>query len=287
MQWFIVQDCRKRDNASLWYTYDDWNQRDTLYVTKICITKGNKLSIKYKIYIFVLLFAGETSSGKSTLINRIIGKKIFKGRNLESTSTVCKIRNSESVRIIVEDVSGKKEVIHLAECDVNTEGGLRKLRGTLKDLTDMTLSKESTQYQSVDIGFPIPFLKVINLSCKALWYEVNIVRFFIYNVPPLWGWDTINAVWHGTYKKWFQKTHLENYLVKKKQSANNIKSYGKVFFGWNKRKNDCEKVQTYNNDIIKWHEMFFVRFLENWLFCGTDEGMCSLWLLIINHLNFI
>ena len=99
------------------------------------------------------------------MINRIIGKKIFKGRNLESTSTVCKIRNSESVRIIVENVSGKKEVIHLAECDVNTEGGLRKLRGTLKDLTDMTLSKESTQYQSVDIGFPIPFLKVINLSC--------------------------------------------------------------------------------------------------------------------------
>ena len=120
------------------------------------------------IYVFILLFAGETSSGKSTLINRIIGKKIFKGRNLESTSTVCKIRNSESVRIIVENVSGKKEVIHLTECDVNTEGGLRKLRGTLKDLTDMTLSKESTQYQSVDIGFPIPFLKVINLSSLAL-----------------------------------------------------------------------------------------------------------------------
>ena len=60
------------------------------------------------------------------MINKILEKRLFKGRNLESTSTVCKIRNSESARIIIENVSGKKDVIDLSECDVNTEEGLRK-----------------------------------------------------------------------------------------------------------------------------------------------------------------
>ena len=126
---------------------------------KIC----KLISIQFENEVYFGFFVGETSAGKSTLINKILEKRLFRGRNLESTSTVCKIRNSESVRIIIENVSGKKEVIHLSECDVNTDEGLKKLRNVLKDLTDMTLSKESKQYRSVDIGFPIPLLKVFNI----------------------------------------------------------------------------------------------------------------------------
>nr|XP_022288226.1 uncharacterized protein LOC111100543 isoform X2 [Crassostrea virginica] len=107
-----------------------------------------------------IVIAGETNAGKSTLINKILEKRIFKGRNSESTSTVCKIRNSESVKITVEHLSGQMEVIDLTDkCDSNTAEGLRILRGKLRDLTDMTLSQESKQYRSVDIGLPIPFLK--------------------------------------------------------------------------------------------------------------------------------
>ena len=63
------------------------------------------------------------------------------------------------------------EVIDLTDkCDSNTAEGLQILRGKLRDLTDMTLSQESKQYRSVDIGLPIPFLKVIVLTSLTLFH---------------------------------------------------------------------------------------------------------------------
>lgn len=46
----------------------------------------------------------------------------------------------------------------------------RALRDSLKKLTDMTSSKECIHFRSVDIGFPIPFLKVnfTHLNLKML-----------------------------------------------------------------------------------------------------------------------
>lgn len=108
-----------------------------------------------------MIFSGETSSGKSTLINKILGKKIFVGRNNESTATICKIRNAEQVQIIVEHVSGEIEKKDLEDiCDLETKEGEKSMRKKLKELTDIIASQKSVQYRSVDIGFPIPFLKV-------------------------------------------------------------------------------------------------------------------------------
>lgn len=95
------------------------------------------------------------------MINKILGKRIFKGDNLESTGTICKIRNSERIALTVEHMSGEKEVKDLTDtCDLETKEGIENLRKTLNDLTNMTDSKKSVQLKSVDIGFPVPFLKV-------------------------------------------------------------------------------------------------------------------------------
>lgn len=104
------------------------------------------------------------------MINRILGKRIFKARNVESTSTICKIRNAEDVRITIEHSNGETEVIHLpSDCDLDTKEGERKMRDTLKTRTDLTSSKESKHYRSVDIRFPISFLKVnININQEDL-----------------------------------------------------------------------------------------------------------------------
>lgn len=108
-------------------------------------------------YVYAFGFiSGETSAGKSTLINKILGMKIFKGRNQESTSTICKIRNLAKTRIITESMTGQVEEIDLTEAN-DAEKALRK---SLKKLTDMTYSREGITLRSVDIGFPIPFLKV-------------------------------------------------------------------------------------------------------------------------------
>ena len=108
------------------------------------------------------MFTGETSAGKSTLINKILGKQIFRGQIQESTATVCKIRNFDKVKVVVENASGKSSVA-LTMDDLNSTEARKKLKDTLEKLTDMTVCQESKQHKSVDIGLPIPFLKVISV----------------------------------------------------------------------------------------------------------------------------
>ena len=118
--------------------------------------------ISWRLQWFI--FSGETSSGKSTLVNRLSGKRILTSGNLESTATVCKLRNSERIKIITEHMSGKTEEVDLTDkCDPNTKEGEKMLRNTLKSLTDITSSEKSKTYRAVEICLPIPFLKVIFL----------------------------------------------------------------------------------------------------------------------------
>lgn len=95
------------------------------------------------------------------MINKILNRRIFKGRNLETTSTIIKLRDSERVRIITENDAGKiKEKDFSDKFDLESKDGAKVLRDYLKDMTDMTASQRSAQIRSVDIGLPIPFLKV-------------------------------------------------------------------------------------------------------------------------------
>lgn len=81
-------------------------------------------------------------------------------KNRESSSGIVKIRNLDTVRIVTEYMSGQiKEQDLTNEYDTDTEKGLEKMRKKLENLTDIA-SEESRLYRSVDVGFPIPFLKV-------------------------------------------------------------------------------------------------------------------------------
>lgn len=95
------------------------------------------------------------------MINNILNKKLFEDRNFKTTSNIVKIRHSERVRIIAESETGNiKEKDFTYKCDLGSADGVKVLRDYLKDMTDMTASQKSAQTWSVDIGFPIPFLKV-------------------------------------------------------------------------------------------------------------------------------
>lgn len=103
----------------------------------------------YSFFACVYLISGETSAGKSTLINQILGKIIFIGTTSESTSTICKIRNLERVRIITENMKGEIEEIDLTgTCDIHSQSGEEYLRTVLTQLTDMTSSEENEGLQT-------------------------------------------------------------------------------------------------------------------------------------------
>lgn len=102
------------------------------------------------------------------MINKILETRIFKGRIRESSSTICKIRNSERIKLITELESGEIEETDLTnKCDLTTENGVKVLRDTIKTLTDMSSSTKSIHYRSVDIGFPIPIL-MVRIYCRLV-----------------------------------------------------------------------------------------------------------------------
>lgn len=120
------------------------------------------------------IFTGETSSGKSTLINKILGINLFKGRLLESTSTICKIRNSGQIKIITTKVTGEiKEKIFSDTCNLLNKECVREIRRYLKERTDLTQMQLdiTADFQTVDIGLPVPFLKVAMLVLVAVYLK--------------------------------------------------------------------------------------------------------------------
>lgn len=104
---------------------------------------------------------GETGAGKTTLINKLLNRRLFKGRNLESTSTIIKLRKGR-IKIITESDAGKiAETDFTDKCDLASKDGVKLLIDYLKEMTDMTASQRSAQIRSVDISLPIPFIQVI------------------------------------------------------------------------------------------------------------------------------
>lgn len=96
------------------------------------------------------MYIGETSSGKSSIVNAVIGEKILPTAIEATTTKVCRVRHSEELIFATwdEDDEDNKDWIPFD----NTIQLAEKLKET--DRTN-----DSSTY--VDIFMPIPFLEVL------------------------------------------------------------------------------------------------------------------------------
>lgn len=92
------------------------------------------------------LFAGETSAGKSSLLNLIIGDEILPNGVLSSTFPICQIFNSVEKKVVVINKNGEQKCLN----DVTLT--------TLSEYIDCSDSKQNCE--RVDIYWPLPMLKV-------------------------------------------------------------------------------------------------------------------------------
>ncbi|XP_060590684.1 uncharacterized protein LOC132745735 isoform X2 [Ruditapes philippinarum] len=105
-----------------------------------------------------IVVAGETSAGKSSLLNLILGTEVLPHSLLCATSTICRLHNSESKRF--EIITDTDEVIKI-EVDSNDDPDTQeeKLKEKLKPYVSGTESREQHKYKQVEIYWPIPMLQ--------------------------------------------------------------------------------------------------------------------------------
>lgn len=138
-----------------------------------------------------IVIAGETSSGKSTLINKILGIKLFKGRLAESTSTICKIRNSAQIRVVTTKMTGEvNETIFPDTCNLQNREDLSAFRRFLKERTDLTHASPDIRvdFQTVNIELPVHFLKgdTVLVDTPGIGGSGHVTHKLIEYLPNAW-----------------------------------------------------------------------------------------------------
>lgn len=98
-----------------------------------------------------IVVTGETSAGKSSLLNLLLGCEILPTSVLRCTSAICRLRNSNRKQFVIHDYQGDTRVFN--------EMSDEEFRNKVKEYTSIHSGKQSEKVKYVDIYWPIPILQ--------------------------------------------------------------------------------------------------------------------------------
>ncbi|XP_076114880.1 uncharacterized protein LOC143082838 [Mytilus galloprovincialis] len=100
-----------------------------------------------------IVVAGETSAGKTSVINWIVGKSVFVTSNAAATGTVCRIRNSKKLQI---KAYTKEEELKREE----HPNDMKRFKSVIRTLTDVEkINADMKDLFYVDAYLPVPLLQ--------------------------------------------------------------------------------------------------------------------------------
>lgn len=111
--------------------------------------------------LFYITSTGEGSSGKSSLINVLMGEDILPTSELSSTTCVCEIRKSKDGKksaIVYHRSHSDKRRKPPTIVDLEIDGGIQKLGHYV---TYVDQDTEKSPYKRVELYWPLPMLEVI------------------------------------------------------------------------------------------------------------------------------
>lgn len=103
-----------------------------------------------------ILVAGETGSGKSSLVNLVAGCHILPADMLQGTKTICELRHSENRRFVTHPWDQKHGVM-IKECkhDSDVDTFLVELK---HHVTYADMQTDESPYEKIEIFWPLPIL---------------------------------------------------------------------------------------------------------------------------------
>ena len=113
------------------------------------------------------ILPGETSSGKSTLLNLILGEQLLPYSVLSTTSTICELKYGPSPKLVA----------HFKDKDPQT--GLSKKTVRLRESSQQSNLKEissfvhGSDYKKIELFWPHNLLKVSNESRYYTLYHMR------------------------------------------------------------------------------------------------------------------
>lgn len=108
------------------------------------------ISITALVYIAYYFFKGETSSGKSCIINRLLGERILPTDVTPSTTRVCRINYSKEFVICTRDTNDKNELERMSFQN----------KEDMENRLDELAQTNDPEVGYVDIYLPVPLLQV-------------------------------------------------------------------------------------------------------------------------------
>lgn len=108
------------------------------------------------LHLLSLRFLGDSSAGKSTLINLLLGSELLPASPMPCTSTICEIRYSEQRKAEIHKANTEVEVVELGDAPAKDLLPYLCLEGEERFVLN--------PYIKVVVHFPAPLLKV-NFLC--------------------------------------------------------------------------------------------------------------------------
>ena len=114
-------------------------------------------------HLFILLYLpGETSSGKSTLLNLILGEQLLPYSVLSTTSTICELRYGDTPRLVAHfKDKGSGDTSKTVLLDKPSEASEQSYLKQISEFVHLKTNREKgSDYEKIELFWPHNLLKV-------------------------------------------------------------------------------------------------------------------------------
>ena len=118
--------------------------------------------VPLSLYFHLFILTGETSSGKSTLLNLILGEQLLPYSVLSTTSTICELRYGDTPKLVAHfKDKGSGDTSKTVLLDKPSEASEQSYLKQISEFVHLKTNREKgSDYKKIELFWPHNLLKV-------------------------------------------------------------------------------------------------------------------------------